>query len=345
MKLAVPTPADEAAVMDFRREFLDQGELLLGAGGLENYCSYDDWLQHVQDNRFEDTVHPDLPPATTLLCWEHSNLIGIVEIRHRLTDFQLQYCGHIGFSIRPDFRGRGLAAQLLALALEECRRLGLSRALLTCSRHDSASRSVIESNGGLLENETAYEGDIRCRYWVEVPAALCRPLQADELTRELFAAFDRRQVVTMCRRRIGVSWHMVACPFVDDWTEEQLMHQIHNLQTTLMNGGIAFGAFVDGVFKGFASVSAKPLGPGGIYRDLLNLHVSADCRGRGIGRILFSAAAQWARDMGAQKLYISSHSAQETQAFYAAMGCTDTQWPCPEHVALEPFDCQLEYTL
>ena len=65
----------------------------------------------------------------------------------------------------------------------------------------------------------------------------------------------------------------------------------------------------------------------------------------GMGRMLFEHAARWARMDGAKKLYISSHSAQETQAFYAAMGCVDTLWPSPEHVALEPFDCQLEYTL
>jgi len=345
MKLSCPTWADEAAVMDYRCEFLFGGEQLLGAAGLECYEDYGEWLNHVQDMRLEHNVHPDLPPATTLLCWKGSRLVGTVEIRHRLTDFQLAYTGHIGFSIRKSCRGQGLATGLLALALDECRPLGLSRVLLTCSRYDAPSRRLIEANGGVLENEIAYEGDIRCRYWIEVPAAFCRPLAVEELTRELFAAFDRRQEVTFCRRRIGVSWRMVHCPFVDDWTEEQYRRQIHSLQTTLRSGGAVFGAFVSGALKGFAAVDGRPLGPDGVYRDLLSLHVSADCRGRGLGRMLFGRAAQWAREDGAQKLYISAHSAQETQAFYSVMGCKDTQWPSPEHVALEPFDCQLEYTL
>jgi len=132
---------------------------------------------------------------------------------------------------------------------------------------------------------------------------------------------------------------------VDDWTEEQLRHQIHQLQTILRSGGAVFGGFAGNRLKGFCSVAGKPLGPDGIYRDLLSLHVSADCRGRGMGRMLFGLAAQWAREDGAQKLYISAHSAQETQAFYSAMGCVDTLWPSPEHIALEPFDCQLEYLL
>lgn len=345
MRLAVPTPADEAAVMEFRSEFLQNGERLLGAGGLENYEHYPDWLYRTALNRNEQTVHPDLPPATTLLCWQENALTGVVEIRHRLTEFQLTYTGHIGFTIRPSFRGQKLGAQLLSLALQESRRLGLSRVLLTCSRHDAAARAAIADNGGILENEIAYEGDVRCRYWITIDPAFCRPLHADELNRELFAGFDRRQEVTYCRRRVGVSWRMVYCPFVDDWTEEQFRHQIHNLQTILRSGGVVFGAFVDDVLKGFAAVEGKPLGPNELYRDLACLHVSADCRGRGLGRMLFGLAAAWARQDGAQKLYISAHSAQETQAFYAAMGCVDTLWPSPEHVALEPFDCQLEYAL
>lgn len=345
MKLAVPTPADESAVMDFRLEFLRCGERILGGGGLENYERYADWLCTISHNRSEKTARPDLPPVSALLAWEDDWLVGMAEIRHRLSDFQLQYGGHIGFSIRQSCRRQGLATRLLSLALAECRFMGLSRVLLTCSRYDAASRAAIEANGGLLENETAYDGDIRCRYWVDVPAARCRPLHQDELTRELFAHFIRRQEVTLCRRRFGTSWRMVFCPFVDDWTEEQLVHQIHNLQSILRGGGAVYGAFRDGMLKGFASVAGRPLGPGDTYRDLLSLHVSADCRGLGMGRMLFEQAAQWAREDGASKLYISAHSAQETQAFYAAMGCVDTQWPSPEHIALEPFDCQLEYSL
>lgn len=345
MKLTYPTPADEAAVMDYRSEFFACGGRLLGAGGLEHYESYFDWLRHVDDLRSGQNIHPDLPPSTTLLCWHDGHLVGTVEIRHRMTDFQFNFTGHIGFSIRKSCRGQGLATRLLTLALEECKALGLSRVLLTCSRSDAASRRAIEANGGVLENETPYEGDVRRRYWIDLPFAICRPLALDELSRELFASFDRRQEVTFCRRRIGVSWRMVHCPFVDDWTEEQFRRQIHNLQATLRSGGAVFGAFVHGQLKGFAAVDGKPLGPDLIYRDLLSLHVSADCRGRGVGRMLFQLAAQWAREDGAQKLYISSHSAQETQAFYSAMGCVDTLWPSPEHVALEPFDCQLEYQL
>ena len=96
------------------------------------------------------------------------------------------------------------------------------------------------------------------------------------------------------------------------------------------------------MLKGFASVEPGPLGKDGAYRDLSSLHVSQELRGRGIGRRLFKLAREFAREQGAQKLYISAHSAVETQAFYRAMGCTEAQEYDPAHAQKEPCDCQLE---
>ena len=79
--------------------------------------------------------------------------------------------------------------------------------------------------------------------------------------------------------------------------------------------------------------------------DLAAIHVSADMRGHGIGTELFAAAKQWAKSHGAGKLYISSHSAVESQAFYKKMGCTEAELYNLKHVEEEPFDCQLELKL
>ena len=46
-----------------------------------------------------------------------------------------------------------------------------------------------------------------------------------------------------------------------------------------------------------------------------------------------------------ESCYISSHSALESQAFYAAMGCVDAVETNRQHVEAEPFDRQLEYVL
>ena len=79
--------------------------------------------------------------------------------------------------------------------------------------------------------------------------------------------------------------------------------------------------------------------------DLTNIHVSEDVRRRGIGKKLFEEATFWEKKQGAEKIYISAHSAVESQAFYKAMGCVEAKQYQQKHVEQEPFDCQLEYSL
>lgn len=172
-----------------------------------------------------------------------------------------------------------------------------------------------------------------------------RTVAGEELTMELFSQFRRRQVVDGCLRQEQEQWVVKSDPFVDQWSREDYEFLIKCLKNTLETGGVVFGAFSQGVLKGFASVEGKPVGSKGQYRDLTSLHVSEELRGAGIGRRLFEMAALWAKAQGGKKLYISSHSAVETQRFYQAMGCVDAKELLEEHVAREPLDRQLELEL
>ncbi|WP_249300494.1 GNAT family N-acetyltransferase [Feifania hominis] len=172
---------------------------------------------------------------------------------------------------------------------------------------------------------------------------LCyRGLGADEICRELFYGFVRRQVVTDCWRREEGRWVIREDGFVDDWAEEDYRELITSLKSTAARSGLVYACFCDGALKGFVSVEPERFGARREYLDLTNLHVSEDMRGRGIGTVLFRAARQWARREGASKLYLSAHSAVETQAFYRARGCVEAREYSREHVEREPFDCQLE---
>ena len=171
-----------------------------------------------------------------------------------------------------------------------------------------------------------------------------RELSESELDRELFRDFVRHQVVRDCWRKCNGQWTVRPDPFVDDWTEEDYRILVDCLKNTVRTGGFVYGAFVDGVLKGFTSVEAELFGGDNRYLDLSCIHVSEDMRGRKIGQTLFRAAADWAAQKGAGKLYISAHSAVETQAFYQAMGCVEAQEYNQEHVEKEPYDCQLEYS-
>lgn len=81
------------------------------------------------------------------------------------------------------------------------------------------------------------------------------------------------------------------------------------------------------------------------YLQLSCIHVSEESRGNGIGKQLFSYAVEAATELGAQKLYISAHSAKESQAFYHALGCVEAKEYNRELAEAEPCDCQLEFVL
>ncbi len=172
-----------------------------------------------------------------------------------------------------------------------------------------------------------------------------RTLQEREIDRGLFRAFIRRQVVDQCLRRENGVWVVRSDPFVDDWTEADYQTLIRCLRHTVRTGGLVLGAFSDGGLKGFVSVESGFFGGENRYHDLSSLHVSEDTRRAGIGTALFLAAAEWARKQGAKKLYISAHSAIESQAFYRAMGCVEAAEYNQNHVDAEPYDCQMEYML
>ncbi|MCI8632342.1 MAG: GNAT family N-acetyltransferase [Lachnospiraceae bacterium] len=169
-----------------------------------------------------------------------------------------------------------------------------------------------------------------------------RAVQPEEIDRALFAGFIRRQVVVQCRRREKDQWVIKEDPFIDDWSEEEYQELISCLKHTLQTGGFVYGAFQQGILKGFVSVEAGLFGSRSQYADLSSIHISEDMRRRGIGSILFRAAKEWAKTKGAKKLYISAHSAVESQAFYQAMGCTEAEEYNQKHVEKEPYDCQLE---
>jgi predicted acetyltransferase len=119
--------------------------------------------------RLEETPRPDGFVASTTLWYADGDVYhGRLTIRHRLTPLLLEEGGHIGYDVRPSSRHRGYATAMLAEALPIARALGICDVLLTCDDSNIASRSVIERNGGVLE-------DVRSgkrRYWIrEEPPA------------------------------------------------------------------------------------------------------------------------------------------------------------------------------
>lgn len=146
-------------------------------------------------------------------------------------------------------------------------------------------------------------------------------------------------------RIVNGRWIIKSDPFIDDWDEKDFVFLIKCLKNTAKTGGLLYGAFAANQLKGFISVESTLFGSEKQYADVTCIHVSQDMRGLGIGRNLFESAKVYAKKIGATKLYISAHSAVETQAFYKAVGCVKALEYDKHHIEKEPFDCQLEYIL
>lgn len=170
-------------------------------------------------------------------------------------------------------------------------------------------------------------------------------MKENEINAGLLDGFIRRQVVTKCLRRENGAWIAKNAPFIDDWTQRDREWIAAELKNLAGRGGLVYAAYCGGKLAGFASVSAETLGESGEYLELTNIHVTEAMRGRGIGRALFYAAAEWAKAHGAKKLYISAHSSVESQAFYRSLGCKEAEIYSTRHIEAEPFDIQMEYRL
>lgn len=109
-----------------------------------------------------------LVPDSTFFCLDEERdiMVGAVNIRHYLNDALLQSGGHIGDGVRPSERRKGIATQMIGLALQECKKLGIERVLMVCNKDNVGSAKSIVNNGGVLENEVVVDGCVEQRYWI-----------------------------------------------------------------------------------------------------------------------------------------------------------------------------------
>jgi predicted acetyltransferase len=136
---------------------------------LNFYTEGMDWAEFVEENK-RASQGIDLAKGrvrhTFLLAEVDGMLVGRSSIRHELNTYLKNYGGHIGYGVRPEFRGRGYAKEILRQSLGYIRRLGVSEVLVTCFDENVASARVIESCGGELENIVELDGKALRRYWI-----------------------------------------------------------------------------------------------------------------------------------------------------------------------------------
>ena len=166
LKLVKLSAAYKKQLFDLLDEWYATGEKIVPyAIRKADYHDFDRYVSAIEGPGDGGETVPD----STFFCLdvERNIFVGAVNIRHSLNAGLMLYGGHIGDGVRPSERRKGIATQMIALALKECRKLGIRRVLMVCDKENIGSAKSILNNGGVLENEVIVNGVTQQRYWLE----------------------------------------------------------------------------------------------------------------------------------------------------------------------------------
>jgi len=163
LRLRLPQISDEAVVLTAQRELADDEFTFafLRAGQ-----TFADYVRVVEDHRHGRSLDPDWVESTWLLAEVEGAVVGRSSIRFELNEYLLAEGGHIGYAVRPNYRRRGYATEILRQSLVVARAGGVLDVLVTCDDDNVGSAKAIEANGGVLENVVDIDGVLLRRYWI-----------------------------------------------------------------------------------------------------------------------------------------------------------------------------------
>lgn len=166
LRLVHPDESLLAECAAYKQEMLECGSSMDGCGSLYRHTPVE-WLENCRRLNSEATCPESWVPATQFVCLNGAGcIVGMIDLRHRLNDYLAEIGGHIGYSVRPSQRRRGYASRMLHMVLDEARRRGFSRVLVTCDEGNEPSRRTIEYNGGVFERTAQDDDVIVRRYWI-----------------------------------------------------------------------------------------------------------------------------------------------------------------------------------
>lgn len=102
------------------------------------------------------------------LCYDKGEMVGVFSLKFELTQFLLNFGGHVGYAVAPSKRNKGLATEILKHGLEVAKENGFEKILAVCDEENYASEKVILKNNGIFENKL-FDGEenvVVKRYWI-----------------------------------------------------------------------------------------------------------------------------------------------------------------------------------
>ena len=165
MRLIPLWEADEQRAYDLQMSFRpEENGFINSAYGLSRQA-FSGYVQlRKRNSQGLDLLEGYVPDTVYVLENDEGDYVGIVNLRHCLNEALRQGAGHIGYGIRPEYRGRGYATAALALALEEARKIVPEEEIyLSVHKDNPASLKVQLRNGARVDHEDDRE------YYTRIP--------------------------------------------------------------------------------------------------------------------------------------------------------------------------------
>jgi predicted acetyltransferase len=164
LTLRPPTASDEQLCLAANAEFESFPFLLLWNRAL----AWTRYLELLDGLRTGAEVPEGLVHSDFLLAEVDGEIVGRVSIRYELNELLAEMGGHVGYGVRPAYRRRGFATEILHQSLERIRAAGIEHVLVVCDDDNVGSATVIERCGGVLESVVTPDdasAPFR-RYWI-----------------------------------------------------------------------------------------------------------------------------------------------------------------------------------
>lgn len=179
MKFYLEKPSIErkAEALEYLDEHVKYASDINGSGGLDKCLdgvSYEDWLirlDNMKDEEYAKSINRCPGETFFLIRRDDNKIVGMLNIRHKLTDAMLEFAGHIGYGIRPTERQKGYNKINLYLGLIKAKEeFNLDRVMLGCSADNIGSDKTIKALGGVLEKSEVdpMDGELTNVYWIDV---------------------------------------------------------------------------------------------------------------------------------------------------------------------------------
>lgn len=160
--LVRPTLELKEKALAYRKEHFQQGEMIIcGSELFDKTESYEEWLTLVTRNADPKTVSENWVVTDTFFAVRESDdrIIGMIDLRHTLNEF-LKDLGNCGYSVRPSERRKGYATEMLCKLRAATREANMKELHISVEKDNTASRKVIQKNGGVYERSFSYEDEI-----------------------------------------------------------------------------------------------------------------------------------------------------------------------------------------